>query len=297
MTNLESILKTHGLDELIPMFESQGIDDSVLGGLTDSDLALIGVSKLGDRKKLLNAFSGKTTVRDTPNLAALPKKKTFWYTMGLNSYLVVMAAFTAWFIVDTYRSWQPITGGGESTVGKLLKVTVPPPRSTPSYAVTAEDLFSEYKDNEIAADNKYKKKIVSVSGVIQHIGKDIMNEAYIVIGGRGFLDGVQCFFPRSAETELGSLSVGRRVTIKGEVGGKMGNVLIRNCTIESLGGTSTVSPSTDAHATGNPRNPVNNSWNPLNNAVEELENSGAPPSVIDSIKQVREALNRGLPTR
>ena len=100
---------------------------------------------------------------------------------------------------------------------------------TPSYTLTADQLFSEYKANEVAADNKYKGKVVLISGPIRQNGK-FMGTAYILIGGHGFLDGVQCMFGESAE--VGSLSKGSQVTVKGEVAGKKGNVLLRNCTLE-----------------------------------------------------------------
>lgn len=57
MRTLEEILKAHGLEELKATFESQGIEDSMLVDLTDQELLNIGVTKLGDRKKLLKEFS------------------------------------------------------------------------------------------------------------------------------------------------------------------------------------------------------------------------------------------------
>ena len=80
---------------------------------------------------------------------------------------------------------------------------------------------------------KYKGKTIRVSGRIQDIGIDILNDAYIVIGGTGFLDGVQCMFSDSENTSISSLSKGDFVTVKGEVAGKViGNVLIRKCSLQ-----------------------------------------------------------------
>lgn len=100
------------------------------------------------------------------------------------------------------------------------------------YTVSANQLYSEYNSNEVAADAKYKGKIVIVSGTIQDIGKDIMDNAYIVIGGSGFLDGVQCTFSKGEESSVARLSKGQQVTVKGEVAGKWGNVLVRNASIQ-----------------------------------------------------------------
>lgn len=103
----------------------------------------------------------------------------------------------------------------------------------PSYTLTANQLYSEYDSNEVAADAKYKGKVVIVSGTIQDIGKDVMDDAYIVIGGEGFLDGVQCMFTKGEQSSVARLSKGQQVTIKGEVEGKMiGNVLISKASIQ-----------------------------------------------------------------
>ncbi len=101
----------------------------------------------------------------------------------------------------------------------------------PSYRLSANQLYSEYEANEVAADSKYKGRVVVVSGTIQDIGKDIMDDAYIVIGGEGFLDGVQCMFTKGQQSSVARLSKGQHVTVKGEVSGKMfGNVLVNKCT-------------------------------------------------------------------
>ena len=86
-------------------------------------------------------------------------------------------------------------GGSMDTDGGAEKISV----ATPDYVLSANKLFKEYDKNSVAADAKYEDKIVVVSGTIQSIGKDIMDTAYLVIGGSGFLDGVQCMLPRGQE--------------------------------------------------------------------------------------------------
>jgi hypothetical protein len=102
----------------------------------------------------------------------------------------------------------------------------------PSYTLSANQLYSEYNSNEVAADSKYKGKVVIVTGTIQDIGKDIMDDAYIVIGGGGFLDGVQCTFTKGEQSSVARLSKGQQVRVKGEVSGKMGNVLVNKCSLQ-----------------------------------------------------------------
>ncbi|HSG30894.1 MAG TPA: hypothetical protein VLB82_05045 [Thermodesulfobacteriota bacterium] len=104
---------------------------------------------------------------------------------------------------------------------------------SPAYTLTANQLYNEYKNNEVAADSKYKGKIVVVSGTVQDIGKDIMNEAYIVIGGTGLLDGVQCMFTKGQQSSVAKLSKGQQVKVKGEVSSlTLGVVLLFRCSVQ-----------------------------------------------------------------
>ena len=124
-----------------------------------------------------------------------------------------------------------ILGGGSlDTDGDAEKFSV----ATPDYVLSANKLFKEYDKNSVAADAKYEDKIVVVSGTIQSIGKDIMDTAYLVIGGSGFLDGVQCMLPRGQEGLVARVSKGQYVTLKGKVSGQiMGNALVNNCSFSN----------------------------------------------------------------
>ncbi len=104
---------------------------------------------------------------------------------------------------------------------------------TASYNLTADQLSKEYEANEVAADNKYKGQVVVVSGSIKDIGKDILDDPYVVIGGLGFLDGVQCMFSKSESSSIAALSKEQSIRIKGQVEGKLiGNVLLKSCSIQ-----------------------------------------------------------------
>ena len=76
-SKLELTLAHLGLSGLHPCFRKEKIDDSLLAGLTDSDLREVGVAKLGDRKRLLAAFSNPAPAYVTvdPTAAAEPADK------------------------------------------------------------------------------------------------------------------------------------------------------------------------------------------------------------------------------
>jgi hypothetical protein len=77
-SKLELTLAHLGLKALYPLFRKEKIDDSLLSTLSDSDLREIGVGKLGDRKRLLAAFSGAgpvfpdSTAPDVPEPVVAP---------------------------------------------------------------------------------------------------------------------------------------------------------------------------------------------------------------------------------
>ena len=105
----------------------------------------------------------------------------------------------------------------------------------PSYTLSADQLYREYESNEVAADAKYEGKVVIVYGIIQDIGKGITDEVYIVIGGSGFLDGVQCFFTEGEQSSIARLSKGQSVRVKGEVSGKFSRVRVKKCRLLKVG--------------------------------------------------------------
>ena len=120
-----------------------------------------------------------------------------------------------------------ILGGGSfDTDGGAEKIAA----ATPDFVLSANTLYKEYERNSVAADAKYEDKIVKVSGTVQSIGKDITDTAYLVIGGTGFLDGVQCMMPGGQESAVANVREGQFVTLKGKVSGEMmGTVIVRNC--------------------------------------------------------------------
>lgn len=123
--------------------------------------------------------------------------------------------------------------------GQAVQATGPPvsaPVSAPALiAVSAPNLYADYEANEVAADEKYKGKTIDVQGTIETIGKDIVDSMYVTlsINKPMSIGSIQCMFDGEHKAELTSLKKGQKVTLRGEVSGKMGNVLVRNCVIVS----------------------------------------------------------------
>ncbi|MFA5127235.1 MAG: hypothetical protein WC465_04555 [Patescibacteria group bacterium] len=99
--------------------------------------------------------------------------------------------------------------------------------------VTAVKLSEEYDTNSVAADAKYKNEMVEVSGVIDNIGKDIIDTPYVTLyGPSSSLFGIQCMFNKEDEVQLAALSKEQNIVLRGKVEGEIiGNVIVRGCSI------------------------------------------------------------------
>ena len=101
--------------------------------------------------------------------------------------------------------------------------------SNPSVTISASKLYKEYNENEIAADEKYKGKIIEVTGVIRDIGNDIMDNAYITLVGNEYFGDIQCYF--NEKSVVSKLSKGKRITVMGSCSGLMINVQVNDCIV------------------------------------------------------------------
>ncbi len=101
----------------------------------------------------------------------------------------------------------------------------------PDAAVPAVLLVMHYKANEVAADQRFKGKTLQVTGIVESIKKDMLNQPYLTLAGNGPLAGVQCYFAKSHEGELAQIQTGMGVSVKGRCDGLMMNVLLRGCVL------------------------------------------------------------------
>ncbi len=103
----------------------------------------------------------------------------------------------------------------------------------PAYTMSAGSLYYAYKANEVSADNKYKGKIVELSGRIINIGKDITDSPYITIYTDGFMGNVNCYFTEGEAKTFNNLNKGQSITVKGQVDGmSIGAVVISKSRIQ-----------------------------------------------------------------
>lgn len=80
--------------------------------------------------------------------------------------------------------------------------------------ITADDLYSAYVVNAVAADERFKGKVLAVSGTVQGVAKYGKGTAVNLLtrGGRGV---IQCYFEENQNQLVARLTRGQWVVIKG----------------------------------------------------------------------------------
>ncbi|WP_173238708.1 OB-fold protein [Legionella antarctica] len=65
--------------------------------------------------------------------------------------------------------------------------------------------------------------------MIDSVGKDLLGTAYVTLKTPNTLFTIQCMFNKSSEGQLGSLQKGQQISVVGKVSGKLGNVILNDC--------------------------------------------------------------------
>jgi hypothetical protein len=96
--------------------------------------------------------------------------------------------------------------------------------ATPVATVKAGDLLKEYNGNVLAADAKYKGKLIQVSGKFSSVQKVPLTERYVLQlapedAGDLDVNQVQCVLDPSATGEAAKLQAGQTISVQGTCDG------------------------------------------------------------------------------
>ena len=98
------------------------------------------------------------------------------------------------------------------------------------FRVSAAQLFAEYESDDSTASEKYKGKVIVVTGVISKIYRGFLYTPYVDLEG-----GVRCSFSDNEDPVMLTLSEGQTISMKGR-GDRMlsliSGVELRGCTVE-----------------------------------------------------------------
>ena len=99
--------------------------------------------------------------------------------------------------------------------------------SEPDYRVSAAQLVSEYERSENDADDKYKEKVILVTGVVKEVYRGFLYTPYVDLEA-----GVRCSFSDEEDADLLGLVTGQTVSMKGRGDRLLFGVELRGCTVE-----------------------------------------------------------------
>jgi hypothetical protein len=181
-----------------------------------------------------------------PNVNVTPNKRSVGVLLGIGILLIPI--IFAWFTLRKGYAkkakiisfvWLALSlailGSQEGDLSGS-RSSASAPISAPAekvMQVNIRDILSAYEGNEVGADNKYKGNVIQVTGTINSVKKDFMDNLYVTLGsGAQFqIPQIQAFFDDSMNNQLGQLQKGRKLTVICRVEGLMMNVLAKDCVI------------------------------------------------------------------
>lgn len=157
---------------------------------------------------------------------------------GGKGCLIAIAVFVVIIIIAIATS-----SGGSSSSNKTASQNsgtsadnqTATPETEEILEVAPGDLLDSYEANEVKGDELYEGKKMKLTGVVNDIGKDVMEHVYITFKGNDqySITCVQCFFDSDDEIKkVMDLQSGDTITVVGDCTGKFGNVTIEHCVIQ-----------------------------------------------------------------
>lgn len=102
-------------------------------------------------------------------------------------------------------------------------------------AVDAPDLLASYVQDQVQADATFKGKLLTVKGTVEKVGNDPGGVPFVALRARNPRWSIHCSLDGADKAQmetLAKLKPGETiVTIKGVGNGRMGNILLKDCTI------------------------------------------------------------------
>lgn len=116
------------------------------------------------------------------------------------------------------------------------KPTVTPIPTIAVLKVSTSEFIKEFDKNQLAAEEKYKKKLIEFTAVIDNISEDILGKPFLSLKPTAdkYYTGtsIQCYFQQ--KSELTPLSNGQTITLQGTVRDQsLGIIGVDNCKVIS----------------------------------------------------------------
>lgn len=183
-----------------------------------------------------------------PNILVVQKKRSVSFLLGIG--ILILPMIFSWFTLRRRYSalariisfsWLVISLAAMNASDGIKSTSISsqaPAEVTKTeqvIQVQIREILSAYENNEVGADNKYKGKLIEVTGIVDDIKKDFMDNLYVKLGmGQQFeFRQIQAFFDDSMNSPLSQLSKGERLTVICRVDGLiMMTVIAKKCVLK-----------------------------------------------------------------
>ncbi len=172
----------------------------------------------------------------------IPKKKV-WYkkwwviVIGVVLLFVIIGSFGSDDKSKENQSQQASQGDDvtQKVDTKKEEKPVEVKEVVPQVTVTSAVIAKDYSENEVAADEKYKGKIIEVSGKVASVDNGILDNEMIVKLSDGEYDfsGPMCYMEKSEREKVLAFKKGDKVTLIGEGNSAtIGSPMLKDCTVK-----------------------------------------------------------------
>lgn len=99
--------------------------------------------------------------------------------------------------------------------------------------VNASTLYEEFNTNNVGAENKYKGKMLLVTGTVYNIDKTFfLGTAYVNLMAGYVVDGVTAYFSSEGKSQITNVSQGQTITVLGRCSGRsLGSAILNDCVL------------------------------------------------------------------
>ncbi len=105
-------------------------------------------------------------------------------------------------------------------------------RTIDAIPITAPQLFADYHANEVAADEKYKGKWLAVTGQVDSVGKDILDNIFISLRTQNRFMSARAQMEQSDSDQVARLKRGQKVMLLCSGSGLLlGSPLLDKCRV------------------------------------------------------------------
>jgi hypothetical protein len=166
---------------------------------------------------VIGILSGKNARKDLP----IGKQKFKWANVAITFAVMAIVSIVLQIAVESFQ--KDVSNSAFSQEEYQETYT----------KVNISNILADYENNEVAADNKYKDKLIQTTGIISDIKKDLLDNLYVSLGTGAMFEipGFQAFFDDSMASELGNLRKGSRLTVACRIEGLMVDVIAKECVL------------------------------------------------------------------